>query len=208
MERIAVIDFETTGLSPAQGDRATEIAAVILEGGRVVDRYQSLMNAGVRVPAHIEALTGISNAMIRQAPPAAEVMGAVADFVGDCPLAAHNAAFDTRFWDAELARVARQRRQEFACSLLLARRLLPDAPSHKLGALVAFAGLPVAGRSHRALADAEMAASLLQWLEAELIARHQVAEVSHALLRTIQAAPKQQLERCLARHRQAAPADA
>ena len=208
MERIAVIDFETTGLSPAQGDRATEIAAVILEGGRVVGRYQSLMNAGVRVPAHIEALTGISNAMLREAPPADRVMGEVADFVSDCPLVAHNAAFDSRFWDAELARIARQRRQEFACSLLLARRLMPDAPSHKLGALVEYARLPVAGRYHRALADAEMAASLLQWLEAELIARHHVAEVSHALLRTIQAAPKQQLERCLARHRQAAPADA
>lgn len=206
MERIAVIDFETTGLSPAQGDRATEIAAVILEGGRVVDRYQSLMNAGVRIPTHIEALTGISNAMIRQAPPAAEVMGAVADFVGDCPLAAHNAAFDTRFWDAELARVARQRRQEFACSLLLARRLLPDAPSHKLGALVEYARLPVAGRYHRALADAEMAASLLLRLEGELRTRHGVGEVSHALLRKIQAAPKTQLERCLAAHRETAGA--
>ena len=206
MERIAVIDFETTGLSPAQGDRATEIAAVILEGGRVVDRYQSLMNAGVRVPAHIEALTGISNAMLRQAPPADRVMGEVADFVSDCPLVAHNAAFDSRFWDAELARITRQRRQEFACSLLLARRLMPDAPSHKLGALVAFAGLPVAGRSHRALADAEMAASLLLRLEGELRTRHGVGEVSHALLRKIQAAPKTQLERCLAAHRETAGA--
>lgn len=206
MERIAVIDFETTGLSPAQGDRATEIAAVILQDGRVVDRYQSLMNTGVRIPAHIEALTGISNAMVRQAPPAAEVMGAVADFVGDCPLVAHNAAFDARFWDAELARVARQRHQEFACSLLLARRLMPEAPSHKLGALVEFAGLPVAGRYHRALADAEMAASLLLRLEGELRTRHRVGEVSHALLRKIQAAPKAQLERCLAAHRETAGA--
>ncbi|MBL7650494.1 MAG: 3'-5' exonuclease, partial [Candidatus Hydrogenedentes bacterium] len=74
MEAVAVIDFETTGLSPAQGDRATEIAAVIVRDGRVVDRYQSLMNAGVRIPAHIESLTGISNAMIRSAPTAAQVM--------------------------------------------------------------------------------------------------------------------------------------
>ena len=81
MEVVAVIDFETTGLSPAQGDRATEIAVVLLENGRVVDRYQSLMNAGVRIPAFIEALTGISNAMIRQAPLAANVMREVADFV-------------------------------------------------------------------------------------------------------------------------------
>ena len=100
MEAVAVIDFETTGLSPAQGDRATEIAAVIVEDGRVVDRYQSLMNAGVRIPAYIEALTGITNAMVRSAPSAGEVMRDVSDFVGDMPIVAHNASFDAKFWDA------------------------------------------------------------------------------------------------------------
>lgn len=199
MEVVAVIDFETTGLSPAQGDRATEVAVVIVDGGRVVDRYQSLMNAGVRIPAHIEALTGISNAMIRSAPPAAEVMQQASDFVGGIPIVAHNAAFDAKFWDAELARIHRDRAQDFVCSLLLSRRLFPLAPSHKLGALVEYARLPVAGRYHRALADAEMAASLLLRLEEELRLRHQVHEVSVDLLRRIQRAPKGQLHDLLAR---------
>lgn len=203
MEIVAVIDFETTGLSPAQGDRATEIAAVIVERGRIVDRFQSLMNAGVRVPAFIEALTGISDAMVRSAPPAPEVMRQVSDFVGDYPLVAHNASFDCKFWDAELARIARTRRQAFVCSLLLSRRLLPAAPSHKLGALVEYARLPVAGRYHRALADAEMAASLLLRLETELHQRHQVPEVSVELLCQIQRAPKHQLDKLVARHRRA-----
>jgi DNA polymerase-3 subunit epsilon len=198
MEVVAVIDFETTGLSPAQGDRATEVAVVIVDNGRVVNRYQSLMNAGVRIPAFIEALTGISNAMIRSAPPAEAVMCEVLDFVGDIPIVAHNASFDARFWDAELARIQRARRQEFVCSLLLSRRLLPLAPSHKLGALVEYAKLPVAGRYHRALADAEMAASLLLRLEEELRLRHQVPDVSVDLLRRIQRASKAQLPRCLA----------
>ena len=198
MEVVAVIDFETTGLSPAQGDRATEVAVVIVDSGRVVNRYQSLMNAGVRIPAFIEALTGISNAMIRSAPPAEAVMCEVSDFVGDIPIVAHNASFDARFWDAELARIQRARRQEFVCSLLLSRRLLPLAPSHKLGALVEYAKLPVAGRYHRALADAEMAASLLLRLEEELRLRHQVPDVSVDLLRRIQRASKAQLPRCLA----------
>ena len=198
MEVVAVIDFETTGLSPAQGDRATEVAVVIVDNGRVVDRYQSLMNAGVRIPAYIEALTGISNAMIRSAPPAEAVMCDVSDFVGDIPIVAHNASFDARFWDAELARIQRARRQEFVCSLLLSRRLLPLAPSHKLGALVEYAKLPVAGRYHRALADAEMAASLLLRLEEELRLRHQVPDVSVELLRRIQRASKAQLPKCLA----------
>lgn len=198
MEVVAVIDFETTGLSPAQGDRATEVAAVIVDKGRVVDRYQSLMNAGVRIPAYIEALTGISNAMVRSAPPAQAVMREVSEFVGDIPIVAHNAAFDARFWDAELDRIQRARRQEFVCSLLLSRRLLPLAPSHKLGALVEYAKLPVAGRYHRALADAEMAASLLLRLEEELRLRHQVPAVSVDLLRRIQRASKAQLPKCLA----------
>ena len=154
MEAVAVIDFETTGMSPAQGDRATEIAAVIVDGGRVVDHYQSLMNCGVRVPPFITALTGISNAMLRDAPPAAQVMREVADFVGDVPLVAHNAVFDSKFWDAELARIGRQRRQDFVCSLLLAPRVFPLAPSHKLGALVDYAGLPVAGSYPNSLDNA------------------------------------------------------
>jgi len=200
MELVAVIDFETTGLSPAQGDRATEIAAVLLRDGKVVDHYQSLMNCGVAIPSYIEELTGISTAMVRQAPPAAEVMRQVADFVGSHPLVAHNASFDCKFWDAELARIDRRRRQEFACSMLLARRLLPQAPSHKLGVLVDFARLPVAGRAHRALADAQMAASLLTHLEDELRRRYKLREVSHELLRKIQKAPKSQLDQCLERH--------
>ncbi|WP_038487640.1 3'-5' exonuclease [Collimonas arenae] len=201
MEVVAVIDFETTGLSPAQGDRATEIAAVILENGKVVDRYQSLMNAGVRIPSFIEGLTGISDAMIRKAPPAAEVMQEVSDFVGDYPLIAHNASFDCKFWDAELARIQRSRQQEFVCSLLLSRRLLPLAPSHKLSVLVEYASLPIAGRYHRALADAEMAASLLVRLLEELQDRHKVNDVSIELLRRIQRTPKNQVDKCLAQQR-------
>ena len=200
MEIVAVIDFETTGLSPAQGDRATEIAAVLLCDGKVIDRYQSLMNAGVRIPSYIEELTGISSAMLRNAPPAAEVMREVSDFVGSHPLVAHNASFDCKFWDAELARIERRRQQEFACSMLLARRLFPQAPSHQLGVLVDFAKLPVAGRYHRALADAQMAASLLTHLEDELRRRYKLRDVSHELLRKIQKIPKNQLDQCLERH--------
>ena len=58
MPAIAVIDFETTGMSPAQGARATEIAAVLVDDGEVVGRFQSLMNSGAWVPPFIEQLTG------------------------------------------------------------------------------------------------------------------------------------------------------
>lgn len=189
MQSMVVIDFETTGMSPAQSCRATEIAAVIVRDGRIVDRYQSLMNSGAWVPPFIEHLTGISNSMLRSAPSSAQVMGEVADFVGDLPLVAHNACFDEKFWDSELALIKRTRRQHFACSMLLARRLLPQAPNHKLGTLNSWAGLPDTGKAHRALADAEMAANLTLYMGNLLRERYGVPEVSHALLRSLQKVP-------------------
>lgn len=188
-DSIAVLDFETTGMSPAQQARATEIGVVIVEDGQIVARYQSLMNSGAWVPPFIEQLTGISNAMLRTAPPAAQVMQEVAEFVGNRPLLAHNASFDQKFWDAELALIRRQRVQPFACSLLLSRRLLPLAPSHKLGNLNRWAGLPDTGKAHRALADAEMAANLTCFMAALLRERHGIAEISHELLCNLQRVP-------------------
>ena len=200
MERIAVIDFETTGISPSSSCRATEIAVVILEQGRIVERYQSLMNAGVRVPGFIEQLTGISNAMLRTAPSAQQVMNEVNEFVGTTPLLAHNAAFDQKFWDFEMGLIKRTRLQHFACSLLLARRLMPAAPNHKLGTLTTFAQLPHTGQAHRAMADAEMAANLTTHLAEQLRQKHGLRELSHDLLRSLQKIPaakiNEHLKRC------------
>jgi DNA polymerase III subunit epsilon len=129
LEPVVVIDFETTGLSPDDGDRATEIASVLIRDWRIVDQYRRLMNAGRRIPAFIEHVTGILNAMVREALPASQVMAEVADFVGNYPLVAHNASFDRKFWNAELARIGRRTPQAFACSMLVARRVLPQAPN-------------------------------------------------------------------------------
>jgi len=201
LERIAVIDFETTGLAPNSNCRATEIAVVMLENGRIVERYQSLMNAGVRVPAFIEQLTGISNAMLRTAPPAERVMEEVNEFVGCTPLLAHNASFDQKFWDFELGRIKRTRLQNFACSLLLARRLMPAAPNHKLGTLTTFAQLPHTGQAHRAMADAEMAANLMAHLAEELRGKHGVRELNHDLLCKLQKVPAAKVGEHLQRYR-------
>lgn len=187
MSRIAVIDFETTGISPGMGDRATEVAIVLTERGRVVDRFQSLMNAGVRIPPFITQLTGITNAMVASAPPAERVMAEAARFVGEVPMVAHNASFDRRYWVAELARVGLPARQPFACTVLLSRRLYPEAPSHKLGTLVDHFQLPRTGQAHRALADAEMAHELLGRIRHDLRTHHGVAEPDHAFLMALQA---------------------
>ncbi|MDD5324901.1 MAG: 3'-5' exonuclease [Polaromonas sp.] len=186
MSPIAVIDFETTGLSPSYGDRATEVAIVLVERGRVVDRFQSLMNAGVRIPAFITQLTGISNAMVAAAPDAARVMRDASRFVGNAPMVAHNASFDRKFWAGELARLGLPAPQPFACTMLVSRRLYPQALNHKLGSLVDYHRLPRAGAAHRALADAEMAAELLGRIQQDLRTRHGVANPNHALLMALQ----------------------
>ena len=193
MSCIAVIDFETTGATPAQGARATEVAVVLLEDGRIVDRFQSLMNAGVRVPSFIVQLTGISNEMLVQAPPAAEVMREAARFVGRQPLVAHNAGFDRQFWRAELARIGEAADHDFACTVLLSRRLYPDAPNHKLGTLAQWFDLPVSGRAHRALADAEVTAHLLARMQHDLALRHGCPRSDHALLMGLQRVAKHQV---------------
>jgi DNA polymerase-3 subunit epsilon len=206
MTLIAVIDFETTGLSPAMGDRATEVAIVLVEGGRVVDRFQSLMNAGVRIPPFITHLTGISNAMVAGAPDAADVMAEASRFVGSAPMVAHNAAFDRRFWVAELARAGRNAPQPCACTLLVSRRLYPHAPNHKLGSLVDYHCLPRTGVAHRALADAEMAAHLLEQIRHDLRTRHKVATPDHALLMALQRCAKAAVATLVARYALAAHA--
>lgn len=203
MNTHAVIDFETTGLSPNHGARPTEIAIVLVDGDKIVDRYQSLMNPGIPIPYEIQALTGITNDMIRSAPKVETVMDEAADFIANRPMLAHNAAFDRKFWEAELHRIQRPWQHEFACSLLLARRLFPNAPNHKLGTLVQTLRLPATGRYHRALADAEATAYLLLRIRQELQRRFRLTTISHELLIAIQSANRSQLEACVQRHRDA-----
>ena len=178
---IVVLDFETSGMSPEQGDRAIEIGAVLIRNGAIVDHFQSLMNSGVRVNGFIEDYTGITNDMLRSAPGAAEVMTAFSAFIADYPLVAHNAAFDRRFLDAELQRIRKKRRQDFACSLLVARRLYPEAPNHKLETLIRYKGLSL-GTFHRALADSEMTARLWLRMVSDLQSLHGIKTASFALM--------------------------
>jgi DNA polymerase-3 subunit epsilon len=201
MSIYAVIDFETTGLSPALGARPTEVAIVLIVEGKIIDRFQSLMNPGVSIPRDIQVLTGITNEMVRKAPRVETVMRDAVQFVGTHPIVAHNAAFDSKFWDAELRRINGRRKQEFACSMLLARRVFPEAPNHKLGTLVRTLGLPATGRYHRALADAEATAYLLLHIQQELQRRFNLSAVSHELLVAIQTASRSQLDACIHRYR-------
>ena len=84
---------------------------------------------------------------------------------------------------------------------MLARRLMPAAPNHKLGTLNTFAGLPHTGQAHRAMADAEMAANLTAHLATQLRQQHGLRELSHDLLCSLQKVPAAKINEHLKRHR-------
>jgi len=187
---VVVLDFETTGLSPDLGDRAIEVGAVLIRENQVIDRFQSLMNPGMRISSFIEEYTGITNKMLASAPAVAEVMQKFAAFLADHHLVAHNANFDRRFLDAELRRIRQQRKQEFACSLLVSRRVYPDAPGYSLESLVRFKKLKSSGVHHRALADAEMTGHL--WIEMvnDLKSTYSLTNVPFDLMQQLAKVPK------------------
>ena len=184
-DSVIVLDFETTGLSPNMGDRAIEIGAVKLVNGEVVDTFQQLMNPGFRVSGFIEGYTGITNRMLSTAASCGEVMDEFADFIQDSQLVAHNVSFDKRFLDAELDNIGRDYNGQFACSMLIARRLIQDAPTHKLGDLVRFKNIDNDGTFHRALADSEMTARLWLLMFDELQSDHGIQQPSFQLMQKI-----------------------
>lgn len=194
---IVVLDFETTGLSAVQGDRAIEIGAVKLENGIITDRFQALMNPGRRINRFIENYTGINNRMLAVAKPCAEVMTDFAEFIGNSNLLAHNASFDARFLDAEFARLGRQVLGEFACSLLVSRRIYPDAPNHKLGSLIHYKNIAVCGDFHRALFDAEMTAELWLVMLRDMQEKFGLKSIPFSLIKRIAKTPKAQVTQLL-----------
>ncbi len=187
-DAFVVIDFETTGLSPAKGARATEIAAVKVVGGRVVDSYQSLIKTDVFVSAEIERLTGISNRMLSTAPPASVVMARLAGFLGAIPLVAHNAQFDAKFLDAEFSLARIRKTNIFACTMKIARHVYPDAPNYKLATLLEYADIPISGKLHRALADATATLKLWQQMERDYLLKNGLSHLGFEGMKQLESA--------------------
>lgn len=189
-DTVVVLDFETTGLSPGIGDRAIEIGAVMVERGEVTARFQELMNPGQRVSGFIESYTGITNSMLMDARPCGQVMRDFAEFIGGYNLVAHNASFDKRFLDAELERISMDYSGQFSCSMLIARRILQQAPDHKLGTLVEYMNIPVEGVFHRALYDSEMTAKLWMAMLEDVRQRYVLSAVDFRLMQRLAKTPK------------------
>jgi DNA polymerase-3 subunit epsilon len=154
---LAFVDLETTG-THAAGDRITEVGVVRVDadpaGGEPrVEEWSSLVDPGVPIPPFVQALTGITDAMVRAAPTFSSVAREVARRLDGCLFVAHNARFDFGFLKHEFARVGVPFSPRVLCTVRLSRRLDPDADGHGLDAVIARHGLDPGGR-HRALGDA------------------------------------------------------
>lgn len=183
---IVMIDFETTGLSPEQGDRITEVAALRIVDGCVVERYVSLINCKVKIPSFITGLTGITQAMVDAAPPVAQVLPRLLEFIGNDALSAHNASFDEKFLCAESARLGMASRHHgLVCSLKLSRRVFPGLASYKLGMLSGALGIRFNNAAHRAEADAEVAAHVLVHIGRHLGSAYGIAAIDSDLLMSV-----------------------
>lgn len=183
---IVMLDFETTGLNPAAGDRVTEVAALRIVDGVMAERFVTLVNCGTRIPSHITALTGISQRMVDSAPSVRQVLPRLLEFIGGDTLAAHNAGFDAKFLLAESARQGLSPRHGgLICSLKLARRLLPGRSTYKLGDLARSLDIRFGGAAHRAEADAEVTVHLLHHLGHRLCHTYARSMIATSLLEAI-----------------------
>ncbi len=159
---IAFLDVETTGGNPAW-HRVTEIGLVAASGGQFEYEWSTLVNPGVRIPSGIEALTGITNEMVRDAPPFAEVAVELQRHLEGRLFVAHNARFDYGFIRSEMRRAGLNYTAQTACTVKLSRRLYPQMPRHNLDAVMQRHGIVCESR-HRALPDAQVLWKLWQSL--------------------------------------------
>ena len=161
-----LLDLETTGGNPV-ADRITEVAAVRVEEGREVARWSTLVNPGTRIPAFIESLTGIGNAMVADAPPFEAVAPRLLELLEGTVLVAHNARFDHGFLKNSFQRMQIDLRVRTLCTVRLSRRLYPQHRSHGLDAIIQRHGLHTVAR-HRAMGDVDVVLAWLAQARAEL----------------------------------------
>ena len=154
-----VVDVETTGGRPPN-DRVTEIGAVKVRGGKVIDEWSSLINPQKHIPAFITGLTGITNAMVADAPVFAEVADTFGAFMAGAVFVAHNVNFDHGFISSEFRRLEKPFRYPKLCTVASMRRHYPGHDSYGLAALTRAYDIRL-DNHHRALADARAAAELL-----------------------------------------------
>ena len=183
-DEIVCFDIETTGLK-VEREAITEIGAVVLKNGEITERFQTFVNPNRRLTPEIIGLTGITDAMLADAPQLKEALTAFLQFVNGRPLAAHNAEFDISFIRAGCRKVGLDFNPTYVDSLILAQNLLPELGKYKLDIVAEHLDLP-AFNHHRASDDAAMVGYMLipffQKMESEL-GIHSLQQINGEMLK-------------------------
>lgn len=179
----AIIDLETTG-GHITRDRMTEIGVLLIDGEHV-ERFSHLVNPGQPIPPFIENMTGISDAMVAEAPTFAELAPSILPRLQGRLLLAHNVRFDYGVLKNEFKRAGLSFQTQTLCTVKLSRRLYPEHYKHNLDAIIARHQIVLPAR-HRALADAEAVYQFLLSASTELGA-DTVWQASRALMAETQA---------------------
>lgn len=152
MDKLAIVDIETTGATP-QSDRVIELGVVLVDGGRVSQTWETLVNPRRSISPIITSITGIAQGDLLDAPGFEDVGGKLMELLEDRVFVAHNVRFDYGFLKYEFSRLGWEFMRPQLCSVRLSRALYPEHRHHGLDAIINRFGIDVGGR-HRALADA------------------------------------------------------
>jgi len=159
---IVAVDTETSGLSPARGDRVIEWAAVRIVDYVITEKTSSLIDVPCHIHAQAAVVHGISAEMLQGQPQPDEAWQRFYDFVGDASIIAHNVVFDRNFITYEYSRLGWNFSNEMICTLKMARRKYPHLGKHRLPDVARWVlgEVPQAEKLHRALYDAEITARI------------------------------------------------
>ncbi len=162
-----ILDVETTGTDAKMAD-LVEIATVKVKGGKIVDRWSTLVNPGRPILGN--QMHGITDADVKKAPSPAEAAKQAVAFIGDAPIVGHSVGFDLAFLETALGDGTHFEQGRYLDTLVIAREGYPDLENYKLPTLSHYFGIELA-QAHRALPDAEATANLLIWFANDLPAR-------------------------------------
>ena len=153
-----VFDIETTGLNKKTCE-ITEIGAVKVVNGQITDKWSTFVNPGMPIPEKIVELTGITDKMVKDAPPIEEQLEAFKEFCKGCVVVAHNAEFDVGFMKEKAQRMGTDFDFAYLDTMTLARGLYPELPNYRLDTLTKFLNI-ILENHHRAVDDAKATADI------------------------------------------------
>ena len=156
----SLVDIETTG-NGYKGSKITEISIFIFDGKKIVEEFTSFVNPEKNIPLFITNLTGITNAMVKNAPKFFEIARKIEELTKDCIFVAHNVNFDYNIICEEFKSLGFNFKRKKLCTVRLSRKIIPGLKSYSLGVICEAENIPINGR-HRAKGDAEATTELFK----------------------------------------------